>query len=275
MMSRRFFAAAAVLALSATAAWADAKDDLQAAVKKLGDAPSYSFTSTTDNQGGPGGGATTGKAEKGGYATLSVPAFAFGGDAPPPIEVVMKGDKTVVKMADGWKTTVELATAADAATAAGGGGAGGFNFGPEQSALIAVANVALPAATAKDATAKLENVKKTDDGFSGDLSADAVKAMLAFRGFGAGAPAVEISGPKGSIKVTVKDGSITKMVLQLSGSMDFGGGQPFDLNRTTTVEIKDVGTTKVTVPEDAKKKLDAPAAAPAPRPAGPATRPAG
>jgi hypothetical protein len=44
--------------------------------------------------------------------------------------------------------------------------------------------------------------------------------------------------------------------------VDFGGNE-VEVDRTTTVEIKDVGTTKVQMPEAAKKKLDAPSA-PAP-----------
>ena len=36
--------------------------------------------------------------------------------------------------------------------------------------------------------------------------------------------------------------------------MDFGGN-PMDVDRTTTVEITNVGTTKIEVPDDAKKKL--------------------
>jgi hypothetical protein len=36
--------------------------------------------------------------------------------------------------------------------------------------------------------------------------------------------------------------------------MSFNGNDR-EIDRTTTVEIKDVGTTKLTVPEEAKKKL--------------------
>jgi hypothetical protein len=36
--------------------------------------------------------------------------------------------------------------------------------------------------------------------------------------------------------------------------MSFNGND-MDVDRTTTVEIKDVGTTKITVPEEASKKL--------------------
>jgi hypothetical protein len=38
--------------------------------------------------------------------------------------------------------------------------------------------------------------------------------------------------------------------------MNFNG-EDREVSRTTTYEIKDVGTTKVEVPEDAKKKLGA------------------
>ena len=40
----------------------------------------------------------------------------------------------------------------------------------------------------------------------------------------------------------------------MQGKVSFNGNDR-DVDRTTTVEIKDVGTTKVEVPEGAKKKL--------------------
>ena len=88
----------AALTLATTAAWADTKDDVAAAVKKLGDATNYTFTSTVENQGGfaTGPQVTKGQVEKDGYATLSVPLFSFGGDAPPPLDVAKKGDRIVV-----------------------------------------------------------------------------------------------------------------------------------------------------------------------------------
>ncbi|MBC8002999.1 MAG: hypothetical protein H7X97_10475 [Opitutaceae bacterium] len=59
---------------------------------------------------------------------------------------------------------------------------------------------------------------------------------------------------KGSVKFWVKDGSLAKYEYNVQGTMSFGGNS-IEINRTTTVEIKDVGTTKVEVPEEAKKKL--------------------
>jgi len=46
----------AVLLASSAACYAGAKEELQAAAQKLADAPNYSWTQTTENGGGAGGG---------------------------------------------------------------------------------------------------------------------------------------------------------------------------------------------------------------------------
>ena len=55
------------------------------------------------------------------------------------------------------------------------------------------------------------------------------------------------------MKFWAKEGVLSKYEFKLQGKMSFNGNDT-DVDRTTTVEIKDVGTTKVTVPEEAKKK---------------------
>ena len=47
---------------------------------------------------------------------------------------------------------------------------------------------------------------------------------------------------------------LTKHESEVSGKATFEGNER-DVDRTTTTEIKDVGSTKVEVPEEAKKKL--------------------
>ena len=69
-----------------------------------------------------------------------------------------------------------------------------------------------------------------------------------------GSNAPEPKNAKGSVKFWVKDGLLAKLELKLQGIINFNG-EDRDVNRTTTVEIKDVGTTKVNVP--ASKKLSA------------------
>ena len=59
---------------------------------------------------------------------------------------------------------------------------------------------------------------------------------------------------KGSVKFWVKNGALIKYEFHLQGKIDFNGNE-FPNDRTTTVEIKEVGATKVEVPEAARKKI--------------------
>jgi hypothetical protein len=67
----------------------------------------------------------------------------------------------------------------------------------------------------------------------------------------------------------VTNGVLSKYQYNLQGGIDFNGNS-FDINRTTTVVISDVGATKVEVPDEAKQKINAPA----PSPAAPTSTPA-
>ena len=63
-----------------------------------------------------------------------------------------------------------------------------------------------------------------------------------------------VSNAKGSVKFWVKDGVLAKFEFNLQGKISFNDNER-DINRTTTVEIKDVGSTKIAIPDEAKKKL--------------------
>ena len=56
------------------------------------------------------------------------------------------------------------------------------------------------------------------------------------------------------MKFWVKDGVLSKYEYTVKGTVSFNGNDR-EVDRTTTIEIKDVGSTKVTVPEEAKKKM--------------------
>ena len=62
---------------------------------------------------------------------------------------------------------------------------------------------------------------------------------------------------KGSVKFWLKDGQLAKMELKTSATMNFQR-EDRAMASTRTVEIKDVGTSTVEVPADAKKKLEQP-----------------
>jgi hypothetical protein len=230
----------ALLAGSLIAADSSPKEDVIAAAKKLADKSNYSWKATMDlgpnSQFTPG--PTEGKAEKDGFTWLSV---TFNDNTS---EGVMKGTKVVVKTDEGWKTAEE---------AGGGGGGGGFNAGGFMARRMQ--NMKAPAAEIEDLVSKAQEIKKDGDVFSGDLTEDGAKALLS-AGFGrrGGQTPPPATDAKGSVKFWVKDGILTKYESKVSGKREFNG-EVRDIVRTTTVEIKDVGTTKLDVPEEAKKKL--------------------
>jgi hypothetical protein len=92
------------------------------------------------------------------------------------------------------------------------------------------------------------------NGITGDLTEDGAKALMSFRGVRRGVPPPDFTNAKGSATFTLTDGKLVEYSFHVTGSMDFNGN-PVEIDRTTTVEIKDVGTTKIEVPDDAKKKL--------------------
>jgi hypothetical protein len=113
---------------------------------------------------------------------------------------------------------------------------------------------------AKELLGLTTNITLADGVYSGALSEAGVKARLTpnFGGMGGGPggdfQAPEVTGAKGTVKFWIKDGVLIKYEYNLQGSMDMMGN-PMDMNRTTAVEIKDVGTTKIVVPDEAKKKM--------------------
>ncbi len=224
----------ALLAGSLVAANAAPKDDVTAAAKKLADKDNYAWKQKTENAGGGGfgGGASEGKVEKDGYLWVSMTMRDN------TIEAVKKGDKGAIKTADGWQSLSE-ATSGDA--------------GPATFAARRLQNFKAPAAQAETLAGQVKDLKQDGDVYSGELTSEGAKAQLMFGGRGGG-NRPEISGAKGSVKFWVKDGVLSKYEVKVQGTVSFNGNDR-DVDRTTTIEIKDIGSTKVQVPDDAKSKL--------------------
>jgi hypothetical protein len=92
------------------------------------------------------------------------------------------------------------------------------------------------------------------DGYvGGELTEAGAKELLAFRGR-PGGNAPEPKNAKGFAKFWLKDGAIAKMEVKVSGTISMQN-EDRDVSRTTTYEFKDVGSTKVEVPADAKSKI--------------------
>ncbi|MEY2409087.1 MAG: hypothetical protein QOF48_1757 [Verrucomicrobiota bacterium] len=267
-MKNTFLLLSLTALIALPAAGADPSEDVKSAAKKLSEKSNYSWTATSQSpqtggrqpaQGGQGRGrngfggtnTTTGKADKDGFALVS---FGFGTNKS---EAVIKGDKVAIKSGDEWKTGEEL-------TADTGDG---NTPGRGQFMVQRARRTKLPATDAQELVGKVKELKKDGDAYSGDLTADAVKQMSAGGGRGArgnaggaAAPTLDTSGLKGTAKFWTKDGVLAKYETHITGKMTVpgrqgGDGREVDVNRTTTVEIKDVGTTKLDIPAEAKKKL--------------------
>jgi len=235
------FAGSLIAAESKPAAGADSKqvivadskanDEVVAAAKKLADKANYSWRSTVvvpeDSPFHPG--PTDGKTEKDGMTSVKL---SFGDNT---TEFVLKGDKAAVNsQGEGWKSLSEIDSS---------------DF-PGRFLTGMIKNFKAPAGQAAEIAGYVKELKKEGDVYSGPLTEEGAKNLLRFR---RGSDAT-VSNAKGSAKFWVKDGVLTKFEFKVTGAVSFNGND-MDVDRTTTVEIKDVGTTKIDVPEDAKKKL--------------------
>jgi hypothetical protein len=153
-------------------------------------------------------------------------------------EAVKKGDKGAIKTPDGWQSLSEAASG---------------DPGPATYMARRLQTFKAPAAQVEELADKVKELKKDGDVYSGELTAEGAKSQLMFGGRGGG-NAPEISGAKGSVKFWVKDGVLSKYEIKVQGKVSFNGNDR-DVDRTTTIEIKGIGSTKVQVPDDAKKKL--------------------
>jgi len=231
MQKNLLIALAAILATTVMAADPSPKDRVTAAAKKLGEQPNYSWKTTVavpaDSQFRPG--PTDGQIEKDGFTYVKTSMRDN------TVEFVLKGDKAAVTNPDGgWQALSEL----DA------------EEGPGRFLVGMIRNFKAPAAQAADIAGLTKELKKDGDAIAGDLTEDGAKTLLRFRRGGD----ATVTDAKGAAKFWVKDGTLTKYEFKVSGKVSFNGNDR-DVDRTTTVEIKDVGTTKITVPEEAKKKM--------------------
>ncbi len=225
----------------------DAKADVKAAAKKLQDASGYSWVSTPKSEGGGGGGQnrpqpgpTEGKLEKDGAVWIK----STQGDTSS--EAYLKGGKSAIKTADGWKAGSEFQ-----GNQAGGQG----RRDPAAGMARRLQNFKAPAVDAEGLVDKAGDLKDEGEGvFSGALTEEGAKALLTFGGR-PGGNAPQIAEPKGTVKFWLKDGALAKYEVNVQGKMTFNNND-VQINRTTTVEFKEVGSTKVEVPDDAKKKLE-------------------
>lgn len=239
-----------ILSLAGSALAASPKEEVQSAAKRLA-AASYSWKTSVENAAGGGrgrgGGFGTGPME--GKAAADGTLFITAPRADATTEVVLKGDQGAVKTGEGWQSLAELAAARRSGDAAGGSRAG------RGAGIAAYRNFKAPAAQVEDLLGKVKELKLADGAYAGELSEDGAKSLLTTGGGRGGANAPTVSGAKGNVKFWLHNGTLSKYQVHVQGTVTPPNGNERQVDRTTTVEIKDVGATKFEVPEEAKKKL--------------------
>lgn len=220
---------------------AEPKQEIQAAAKSLSQKANYSWTSTSEMPGSnfnmpP----LEGKTDKDGFILVTREMNNNTSTA------VIKGEKAVTKTEEGWKTAEELGQPQQGQR----GGMGGRML----------LRTKAPAVEVEGLLEKVKEIKAGDKGvYTADLTEAGVKELLTFGGRRPNANAdqnrPEPKNAKGSVKIIVKDGVIFQYEINVQGTIVFGQEER-EMNRITKVEIKDIGTTKLDIPEDAKKKLN-------------------
>jgi len=233
MKTNILFSLTALAASSLLAADSTPKETVTAAAKKLGDQTNYTWTATVavpdDAPFKPG--PTEGKAEKDGFQVLTLNMFDN------KIQAVIKGKKAAATAEDGsWKTAEELEQ----------------QEGPGRFMGVFLHNAKRPADEAAEIASFVKELKKSGDAYASDLTEEGAKALQTFKL--PNGDSVAVNEASGSAKFWIKDGVLTKYEIKLKGKMKFGDNE-FPNDRTTTVEIKDVNSTKVEVPEAARKKV--------------------
>lgn len=239
MKSTTLFSIAMLLATSLLAADTSPKDEVIAAAKKLGEKPNYAWKTTVvvpeSAQFKPG--PSEGKTGKEGITYFSV---SFGDNT---TRIYLKGDKAVANVDGAWQTLAEMEG----------------DEGPGRFLSFMIRNFKTPVAQAEELAGTAKELKKDGDVYASEMTDEGAKAQFRWG---------NVTSPKGSVKFWLKDGQLTKLQFKLTGKVDFNGNE-MDIDRDTKVEVKDIGTTKVEVPEAAMKKLVPP---PTPAPAAPTAK---
>jgi hypothetical protein len=216
----------------------NALNSVSSALAKLEVAPNYSWTVNIDVPNAPfTPEPVSGKTEKDGY---SIVTQDFNGNT---MEAVFKGEQVAVKGQDTWQSMADA---------------------DDQTAMMAgfLVNRGTPTAEAEKVLKDAGDLTNADGGvISGPFTDAGATDMMTFPSRSGSTPPPP-KDAKGTVKFWLNaDGTLAKFESHLTAQVSFGDDQQQqDFEVTRTIEIHGVGTTKVEVPEDAVKALQAKAA---------------
>jgi hypothetical protein len=224
----------------------DVRDDCVAAAKKLLESANYSWTSTTEQPNGSAEAAWTsrveyheGKTEKAAFTYIK---FTFGDT---PVEAVTLGSKAAVKIEDAWKPVDRLSSTDPSQPL------------PARFIGSVLQTFKLPAAQISEYASHLQQVIREGDAFTGQITGPYAASLLPRPG--RRNPRAAARPPPNdarlSLRMWIKDGILTKYEAHLTGTIIVNANTR-RWDRTTTVEISEVGSTHVPVPEEAKMAIE-------------------
>jgi hypothetical protein len=209
------------------------KGEVQNAIQRLAAQANYSWTSTvTVNEAGASArqSPTEGQTELNGYSFFKLKI----GESP--VEAAFRGQKATIKIEGEWVSAAELQ-------------------GERMWLARRLSTFKPPAGEAQELLSKTTFMSKDKSGFYAELTANGVRELLALRSRNGDLNSVT-GNPRGWVRFWLEKGLLTKYEFNLQGAIAGDNTLFIDVNRTTSVEIKKVGSTRVELPAEARKKLD-------------------
>jgi len=239
----------ALIALTVLSGWAgpvprDAREDVQRALEKLEASGNFSWVSTTSEETDGDlpqfSAEMQGRSVKGGWSQISKSSSKKGSEA------FLKDDRIAVMTADGWKVV-------DAKVEPPAGGK--LDKAVKQAQQFVLSRA--PVTEAKGLLNRLEDMKSHGGGtYSGRVAALDVPIYLErAKAAGKGAPSME--EPRIRVNFRVRDGVLAAYELVVTGRhVKKKSGQAQEIVFSAAVDILDVGTTTLEIPEEARKVLE-------------------
>ena len=211
------------------------RDEINQSV--LPEVPGYAWTTTVSPQNSRARLISIdGKAEKNGPVSLTL---RFGDRT---VQGYLYGNKAFVTSPDTkWKAVPEMEKGET----------------PGQFMDRMVRGVTPPAKEIVRLTKVAGELRKEGDVFVGELPEGGARGLVESRRRGPRNEEPELKNASGSVKFWTKEGAINKYEFTVRGKTMVAGKET-DFDQTTVVEIKEVGTARVEVPEHVKQKLGIP-----------------